>query len=78
MHCYIYFQENDAFITIYNEKEFLYTKSINYNFLQMHERFCELYGERVEYESFIEFFSTHNLKETNSDSPIPTTSAIST
>jgi hypothetical protein len=67
VHCYIYFQENDAFITIYNEKEFLYTKSINYNFLQMHERFCELYGERVEYESFIEFFSTHNLKETNSD-----------
>ena len=66
-HCFIYFQENDAFITIYNEKEFIYTKSINYNFLQMHERFCELYGERVEYNSFIDIFSTHNLKETNSD-----------
>lgn len=66
-HCFIYFQENDAFITVYNEKEFLYTKSINYSFLQMHERFCELYGERVEYESFIEFFSTHNLKETDND-----------
>jgi len=66
-HCFIYFQENDTFIAVYNEKEFLYTKSINYSFLQMHERFCELYGERVEYESFIEFLSTHNLKNTNSD-----------
>ena len=67
VHCFIYFQENDAFITVYNEKEFLYTKSINYSFLQMHERFCELYGERVEFEDFIEFFSTHNLKDTDSD-----------
>ncbi|EDZ61662.1 hypothetical protein SMGD1_2298 [Sulfurimonas gotlandica GD1] len=67
VHCFIYFQENDAFITVYSEKEFLYTKSINYSFLQMHERFCELYGERVEFENFIEFFSEHNLKETNSD-----------
>nr|WP_321266001.1 hypothetical protein [uncultured Sulfurimonas sp.] len=66
-HCFLYFQENDAFITVYNEKEFLYTKSINYSFLQMHERFCELYGERIEYENFVDFFSTHSLKETNSD-----------
>jgi hypothetical protein len=67
VHCFIYFQENDAFITVYSEKEFLYTKSINYSFLQMHERFCELYGERVDFENFIEFLSKHNLKETHSD-----------
>ncbi|MFT7005472.1 MAG: hypothetical protein ACJAWW_002847, partial [Sulfurimonas sp.] len=67
VHCFIYFQENDAFITVYSEKEFLYTKSINYTFLQMHERFCELYGERVEFESFMDFYSNHNLKDTDSD-----------
>ncbi len=67
VHCFIYFQEDDAFITIYNDKEYLYTKSIKYSFLQMHERFCELYGERVEYQDFIDFLSTANLKETNSD-----------
>lgn len=33
----------------------------------MHERFCELYGERIEYEDFIEFYSAHNLKDTNSE-----------
>lgn len=67
VHCFIYFQENDTFITIYSHKEFVYTKSINYSFLQMHERFCEIYGERVEYEFFIDFLSIGKLKTTNSN-----------
>lgn len=67
VHCFIYFQENDTFITIYNEHEFIYTKSLKYSLLQMHERFCEIYGERVDYDSFIDFFKNHNLKETQSD-----------
>jgi len=67
IHCFIYIQENDTFITIYNEKEFIYTKSINYSFKQMHERFCELYGEQIEYDDFIRFFQNENLKETTSD-----------
>ena len=67
LHCFVYFQENDTFITLYNEKEFLYTKSLKYSFVEMHERFCELYGERVEYEEFISFLSTQNLKDTTSD-----------
>ncbi|MEA3331763.1 MAG: hypothetical protein U9Q29_08740 [Campylobacterota bacterium] len=67
VHCFIYFQKNDTFVTIYSEKEFLYTKSIKYSFLEMHERFCELYGERIEYDDFMEFLSTHNLRETESD-----------
>jgi len=66
-HCFVYFQEDDTFITIYNEKEFLYTKSMKYSFVEMHERFCELYGERVEYNDFIKFLSTQNLKDTQSD-----------
>jgi hypothetical protein len=66
-HCFIYFQKNDAFVTIYNEQEFLYTRSIKYSFLEMHERFCELYGERIEYEVFIEYVSTSNLRDDNSD-----------
>ena len=66
-HCFIYFQENDAFITIYNDKEFVYTKSIKYSFIEMHERFCELYGERVEYKSFLKFYSRQNLKTTEDD-----------
>lgn len=67
IHCFIYFQENDTSITIYNNKEFLYTKSINYSLRQMHERFCEIYGEIVEYDSFVNFLSTEELK--NSENP---------
>jgi hypothetical protein len=67
VHCFVYFQKNDTFVTIYSEKEFLYTKTIKYSFIDMHERFCELYGERVEYDEFMEFLSTHNLRETESD-----------
>ena len=67
VHCYIYFQENDAFLTIYSEKEFLYTKSIKYSFIDIHERFCELYGERVDYDEFIKFFTQESLKETDSE-----------
>lgn len=67
VHGFIYFQENDAFITIYKDKDFVYTKSIKYSFYDMHERFCELYGERIDYGSFIDFFTHESLKETQSD-----------
>jgi len=67
VHCFIYFQENDASITIYSDKEFVYTKSIKYSYVDMHERFCELYGERIDYQSFIDFFQHESLKETDSE-----------
>lgn len=66
VHCFIYFQENDTFLAIYNDQDFLYTKSINYSLRQMHERFCEIYGELVEYENFISFISNEDLKTTQS------------
>ena len=66
-HCFVYFQKNDAFVTIYNEQEFIYTRSIKFSFIEMHERFCELYGERIEYENFMDFLSKDNLKDTSSD-----------
>ncbi len=65
--CFVYIQENDASITIYNEKEFLYTKSLKFSLEEMHERFCEIYGERIPYDEFTTFLSTANLKYTESD-----------
>lgn len=67
VHCFIYFQENDAFITLYSKQEFLYAKSIKYSLLEMHERFCELYGEKVDYKDFKDFFTKQNLRDTSSD-----------
>lgn len=63
-HCFVYFQEDETSITIYNKQNFLYTKSINYSFVQMHERFCELRGEIISYEDFINFLTKEDLKTT--------------
>ena len=67
VHCFIYIQENDAFVTIYDQQEFVYTKSIKFSLVDMHERFCELYGERIDYDNFVHFFSKESLKNSNSD-----------
>lgn len=67
VHGFIYIQENDAFITLYKDKEFIYTKSIKFSLAEMHERFCELYGERIDYDSFLNYYANENLKETQSD-----------
>ena len=67
VHCFIYIQENDAFITIYSDKEFVYSKSIKYSLIDMHERFCEIHGERIDYSNFFDFFTKHNLRDTQSE-----------
>lgn len=67
VHCFIYFEEEDSFITIYNEQEFVYTKSLKFSLVQMHEKFCEIYGERVEYSDFIKSLFQENLKDTQND-----------
>lgn len=52
VHCFIYFQENDAFFSIYSEQEFIYAKSLKFSLKQMHERFCELLGEQIDLLAF--------------------------
>ena len=64
---FIYIQENDTSISIYNNEEFIYTKSINYSLIDLHENFCTLFNEQIQYEEFINFISTKNLKYTNSE-----------
>lgn len=65
--CFLYIEEHDASLTIYKEKEFLYTKSLKFSFMEMHERFCEIHGERIEYEEFKSFLAEVNLKHTQSN-----------
>jgi hypothetical protein len=67
VHCFIYIQENDAFLTIYRNQEFVYTKSLKFALTDMHERFCDLYGERITYDDFLDFYQHANLKTTDSE-----------
>lgn len=65
--CFIYFEQNDSFITIYNETDFVYTKSLSFSLEEMCTRFSELYGEQIEYTDFIDFLINENLKYTSSE-----------
>lgn len=64
-HGFIYFQENDAFFTVYSEQEFVYTKSLKYSLKQMHERFCELLGESLDLVTFENLLASQGLNSSN-------------
>lgn len=66
-HCFIYFQQDDAFLTLYDEREFLYTKSLKYSFSQMHDRYCELMGEQIELSEFTKLLSEEGLRSSESE-----------
>ncbi|MBE0490856.1 MAG: hypothetical protein IBX44_01240 [Sulfurospirillum sp.] len=63
--CFIYFQKNDAFLAIYGNGEYLYSKSLNYSLTQITEKFCELIGERIDENTFYNLLITEGLKSTN-------------
>lgn len=64
-HCFVYFQENDAFFCIYNEQEFIYAKSLKFSLKQMHERFCELLGEQIDLIAFETMLANDGLNTSN-------------
>lgn len=63
--CFIYFQKNDAFLTIYKNGKYLYSKSLNYSLLQINEKFCEALGERIDEDVFLEILKNDGLKTSN-------------
>lgn len=66
-HVYIYFQENDAFFTLYDNQSFVYTKSLKYSFQEMHSRFCELLGEQVPMAQFQSLLANEGLATQNAE-----------
>ncbi len=56
--CFLYFKKSDAFLAIYADGEYIYSKSLNYSLERMHEKFCEISGESYQYEDFINFILT--------------------
>jgi len=43
------------FVTIYNPREFVYSKSLEFSLQQIYERYCAIVGDRVDEK---EFFNT--------------------
>jgi len=65
--CYVYFQKDDAFLAIYRDGEYLYSKSLHYSLTQINEKFCELLGERIDDNDFSKLLTQEGLKGTNLD-----------
>ena len=66
-HCFMYFTQQDAFVTFYKDGEYLYSKSIEFSLEQMYDKYCEIVGEQVEKKEFFSILETEGLKATNSD-----------
>ena len=63
---FIYLEEDDSSITFYKDGEFVYTKSLPFSYKQIHEKFCELYGESIPYNDFLNFLTATTLKDSKS------------
>jgi hypothetical protein len=59
--CFIYFQKNDAFLAIYQNGRYLYSKSLRYSLREINERFCALIGERVDEDNFFAMLKRDGL-----------------
>lgn len=67
VHAFIYLQHNDAFITIYKNSEFIYTKSFKFTLNHLHELFCELLGENLPYNDFCNLLEHDGLSICDND-----------
>ncbi len=66
-HCFVYFTQNDAFVTIYRNGEYLYSKSIEFTLEQIYDKYCEAVGEKVDEKEFYTILESEGLKTTNND-----------
>jgi len=66
-HCFVYFTQNDAFVTIYGNGEYLYSKSIEFSLEQIYDKYCESVGEKIDEKEFYSILESEGLKTTNND-----------
>jgi len=66
-HCFVYFTNNDAFVTLYRNGQYLYSKSIEFSLEQIYDKYCEAVGEKVDEKEFYSILESEGLKTTNND-----------
>ena len=59
-----YVTRYDAFVTIYHNGEYLYSKSIEFSLEKIYERYCEVIGEQVDEKEFFTILEQEGLKTT--------------
>ena len=66
-HCFVYFTEYDATVTIYHKGAYLYCKSIDFSLMEIYDRYCELIGEKIDEKEFFTVLESEGLKTTHTD-----------
>jgi len=66
-HSFIYFTLHDAFVTFYENGEFVYSKSIEFSLSQLYDKYCELVGEKIDEKEFSFMLQTEGLNTSNSE-----------
>ena len=66
-HCFVYFTQYDASVTLYKDGEYLYSKSVEFSLEQIYDKYCELIGEKVDEKEFYGILEAEGLKTTNND-----------
>jgi hypothetical protein len=66
-HCFVYFTQEDSFVTIYSNGQYLYSKSIEFSLEQIYDKYCESIGEKVDENEFYTVLESEGLKTTNND-----------
>ncbi len=67
VHCFIYITHTDAFITFYQNGQYLYSKSIEYSLERIYDKYCELSGETVDETEFYKLLESEGLKTVQAD-----------
>jgi len=66
-HCFVYFTQHDAFVTVYTNGQYLYSKSLEFSLEQIYDKYCEAIGEKIDEKDFYTVLESEGLKTTNSD-----------
>ncbi len=67
VHLFLYFGNQDTFVSFYKNGKHLYSKSIEYSSAQMYDKYCEIAGNRVSEEEFFNILYTEGLRTIHSD-----------
>ncbi|CAA6824933.1 MAG: FIG00470756: hypothetical protein [uncultured Sulfurovum sp.] len=66
-HCYVYFTVKDAFVAMYNNGNFIYSKSLEFSLEQIYDKYCALVGEKIDKKEFFDVLNSEGLKTSNAE-----------
>jgi len=64
--CFVYFHKDDAFVAIYQNGEYIFSKSIRYSLKNISDTFSKELGQRVDENEFFSMLAKSGLRNENS------------